>query len=604
MFYPDPGQAHYDDVTRKQITRVVTSGTASSTVYSYVLYTYDSLNELTAMTTYDGVYGGTESHATLASETFAYDALGNRTNLGFTSNIMNQYVTDANGHALSYNAAGDLTHTYTWDYTFDALNRLTFAAPANHTVSAEGFTYDSMNRLTSKSTYHWDSGTNAWCVQADSTINFVYHGWMLLAKIDAATGHILQSYTWDPTKQAGVGGLLSETVYGNVGGTWQAMVTYIPAYDANANVMSLIDKATGAVVATYTYSAFGALVGHTWNAADTDPNDILFSSHMYDPGTGLIYMNNRWYSPTLGRFMTPDPAQENGGINTKAYCRNDPINHNDPSGLMDPDKAGGTDSISISNFKDGRGDVAQDLYNYERWLKEKPRKPPEVVEFTWRIKEPTVDPTVTSSAQIIEDNGKKYVRVTIRKAAGFAKSGAGTINFGTIMKGTDRGDVDSAQVVAVSKGMDQSGREETLASDNFTKCQSVARPIQNADWNISGSDCVYTDLEILDSARTVNVVLVYTDILTGDNDLPAVIGAWRFHSEDGVNWVVTQPYGTNDFWQPDLKWLGEYRPVHGPFVDTGRAPEILANETYKLYGLQRRKNAIMDSGYDLVKATP
>jgi hypothetical protein len=89
-----------DQISRKQVTSLGTSGTL--TAHYYVTYSYDALNQLTGTTTYNGVYGSTESHFTIATETFAYDALGNRTNLNAagTANIdiMNQYIADANSH--------------------------------------------------------------------------------------------------------------------------------------------------------------------------------------------------------------------------------------------------------------------------------------------------------------------------------------------------------------------------------------------------------------------------------------------------------------------------------------------------------------------------
>jgi hypothetical protein len=97
LFYT-AGSGAAELVARQEITRRVESGGGGGTVtlqQEYICFTYDSLNQVTGMTTYGGVYGGTESHAILASETFAYDAVGNRTDLGYTSDIMNRYLTDA-----------------------------------------------------------------------------------------------------------------------------------------------------------------------------------------------------------------------------------------------------------------------------------------------------------------------------------------------------------------------------------------------------------------------------------------------------------------------------------------------------------------------------
>jgi hypothetical protein len=117
-FYATDGGAA-ELVSREEVTRRQESGGTVTLQQEYICYTYDSLNQVTAMTTYAGVYGGTESHAILTSETFAYDAVGNRTDLGYTSDIMNRYLTDAQGNSLSYNARGDLTGNSTWDFTMD-----------------------------------------------------------------------------------------------------------------------------------------------------------------------------------------------------------------------------------------------------------------------------------------------------------------------------------------------------------------------------------------------------------------------------------------------------------------------------------------------------
>src|SRR5208283_3149286 len=51
-------------------------------------------------------------------------------------------------------------------------------------------------------------------------------------------------------------------------------------------------------------------------------------------GEGEYYSNARWYDPTLGRFLTEDPARD--GINWFAYVNNNPLAHIDPTGLGGP----------------------------------------------------------------------------------------------------------------------------------------------------------------------------------------------------------------------------------------------------------------------------
>jgi RHS repeat-associated protein len=50
---------------------------------------------------------------------------------------------------------------------------------------------------------------------------------------------------------------------------------------------------------------------------------------------GMYYYKARIYSPTLGRFLQVDPIGYKDQINLYAYVGNDPVNHADPSGLLE-----------------------------------------------------------------------------------------------------------------------------------------------------------------------------------------------------------------------------------------------------------------------------
>src|SRR6185437_2173269 len=52
-------------------------------------------------------------------------------------------------------------------------------------------------------------------------------------------------------------------------------------------------------------------------------------------GAGFVYLRNRWYDPTTGRFLTQDPIGLAGGVNLYAYAGNNPISFDDPFGLWD-----------------------------------------------------------------------------------------------------------------------------------------------------------------------------------------------------------------------------------------------------------------------------
>ena len=76
---------------------------------------------------------------------------------------------------------------------------------------------------------------------------------------------------------------------------------------------------------TYTYDAFG----NQTVASGTDP--FRYSGEYYDAESGFIYLRNRYYDPSIGRFITEDPVRD--GTNWYVYCENNPVKYVDPSGL-------------------------------------------------------------------------------------------------------------------------------------------------------------------------------------------------------------------------------------------------------------------------------
>ena len=76
---------------------------------------------------------------------------------------------------------------------------------------------------------------------------------------------------------------------------------------------------------TYTYDAFG----NQTEASGTDP--FRYSGEYYDAESGFIYLRNRYYDPSIGRFITEDPAQS--GTNWYVYANNNPLTYIDPWGL-------------------------------------------------------------------------------------------------------------------------------------------------------------------------------------------------------------------------------------------------------------------------------
>ncbi len=53
-----------------------------------------------------------------------------------------------------------------------------------------------------------------------------------------------------------------------------------------------------------------------------------------EPATGLIYARARWYDPSTGTFLSPDPLGYKDSSNLYAFAGGDPVNGRDPTGMQ------------------------------------------------------------------------------------------------------------------------------------------------------------------------------------------------------------------------------------------------------------------------------
>jgi RHS repeat-associated protein len=280
-------------------------------------FTYDPLNRL--------LTAGDNGHW---ANSYTYDAWGNLTNKTPGSPAgenMNQ-PADTNNHlaGLTYDAAGNVKNDGLGGFfVFDGENRI-------KTAGSVTYTYDADGRRIQKST-----GTNYWYgpggvayAETDSAgnwTNYIFFGGQRLAR--------------------------------NVSGDIKYYIT-----DHLHSTAMFVDKAgtTAAILDDNDMYPWGGVVPGVGKTTST--NTIKFTGQYRDTDTAanLDYFGARYYSNTVGRFMSPDwaakpvtvPYAKFGdpqSLNLYSYTENGPINRIDPDGHEDVK----SDTVNTSTNSDG-----------------------------------------------------------------------------------------------------------------------------------------------------------------------------------------------------------------------------------------------------------
>ena len=138
-----------------------------------------------------------------------------------------------------------------------------------------------------------------------------------------AWGDFSRSGQWSTGGAGGVGGLLM------LDDKDEGVHFY--AYDGNGNVAGLFDADDSSLSARYEYDPYGNVLVQTGPMAEI--NRFRFSTKYQDAETGLLYFGFRYYNPSTGMWISPDPLGESGGLNLYSFNAGSPVNFYDPYGL-------------------------------------------------------------------------------------------------------------------------------------------------------------------------------------------------------------------------------------------------------------------------------
>jgi RHS repeat-associated protein len=277
--------------------------------------TYDGLDRLTGAGA--GHFGGDAWHR------FTYDALDNLKSWTLAGvKDYAEYVYDHNHRltnlrnsagatvvGLSYDLQGNLQNKNGQGYDFDIGNRL------RAVVGKEYYRYDGHGRRVMR--WKLVNGGQSLFTQYSQSGQMVYEERHEAPLSPRSTEHIYLA-----------GSLIAsrESVWG-VG-----TVTKYQHTDALGSPVATTNE-TGNVIERNDYEPYGAIIGK--------PNysGIGYTGHVMDGGTGLTYMQQRYYDQSVGRFLSVDPVTASSitgaNFNRYWYASNNPYKNTDPDGRCD-----------------------------------------------------------------------------------------------------------------------------------------------------------------------------------------------------------------------------------------------------------------------------
>lgn len=351
--------SYYYDGAGRLMNRILSNGAQTA-------YRYDADNRLTALKNLSA--DGTE----VEDRTYQRDATGNITqDADAVSGRSVHYAYDplyrlatvdstdnSEDRVYSYDAVGNrLTETKngtTYHYTYSAGNRLTEIhtgsptgplfrrysyADSGRVLDKRGgdnsliysLTYDARGRVagtgtpTTSATYLYDiADYRIQKTAGGATSRYLHEGEHVEAIYDGS-----DYLKWEYFR----GVVVDEIVngYNHHSADANDWTNYTFHHDHVNSVTALTGHA-GTVEQTWSYDAFGKPLT-TANPGTGTGNDLLYTGREYDDKTGLYYYRSRYYDPEIGRFLSEDPLGFKAGVNFYSYCKNNPINANDPMGL-------------------------------------------------------------------------------------------------------------------------------------------------------------------------------------------------------------------------------------------------------------------------------
>ena len=276
----------------------------------YRLMEYDGLDRLAAAGS--AMFGGDHWHR------FTYNALDNMTSwkLGgvkdyaqYVYNTQNRLTNIKNSAGasivgLEYDPQGNLATKNSQAYQFDYGNRL------RSVVNKENYRYDGHGRRV----LAWEVASTQSILSMYSNAGQVMYEENYRPNVQKATEHIYLAGSIIASRDRHIVTNVYSTKFHHT--------------DALGSPVAVTNQA-GAVIERNDYEPYGAIIGKPTYQG------IGYTGHVQDGATGLTYMQQRYYDPQVGIFLSVDPVTAYGA--PLAHFNRYRYSNNSPYGFVDPD---------------------------------------------------------------------------------------------------------------------------------------------------------------------------------------------------------------------------------------------------------------------------
>ena len=293
-------------------------------------YTYDNIGNILSIT--DGTYTATYAYDSLNQLVRANDEREGKT---YTYSYSNGNITEQKEYAYTTGELGEVLETKNWTYGDSVWSDL--LTDFNGTA----ITYDEVgNPLTIGSKeLSWLGRQLTQITDGEEKISYAYNGdgQRVSKTVNGTTTEFI--YNGDILAGQKTGNDILVFMYDNNGDAFGFIYNGTEYYYIkNAqNDVTAIASADGTIIANYYYDPWGKLTEITGDTEIAELNPIRYRSYYYDSETEWYYLNTRYYSPELCRFISSDNLVITVGGNVMGYnlfvsCFNNPINLTDSSG--------------------------------------------------------------------------------------------------------------------------------------------------------------------------------------------------------------------------------------------------------------------------------